>query len=198
MKNKVKITITLSSILLLLTSCNTDTIEERISKVVNDMLPNLWLTLIQLAIFILVAILFIIFAYKPLKKKLNKRSEYIENNIKESEEKNKEADENLLKSQKIIEVSEEKAGEIIQSAQKTAELKASDVENELAKSIEQQKLQAHKDIEAERIKMIKEAKETIIDTAISSSKEILKREFNKDDNDKLLDSFLNELSEENK
>lgn len=198
MKNKVKKIITLSSFLLLLTSCDTDTIGERISKTVNDMLPNLWLTLIQLAIFILVATLFIVFAYKPLKKKLNKRSEYIENNIKESENKNKEANENLLKAQKIVEASEEKAGEIIQNAQKTAEEKANNVENELAKSIEQQKLQAHKDIEAERNKMIKEAKETIIDTAITSSKEILKREFNKDDNDKLLDSFLNELTKENK
>lgn len=193
MKNKIKILLTLSFLSLILTSCDTDKIEERISNAVNNMLPNLWLTLIQLAIFILIALLFIFFAYKPLKKKINERNEYIENNIKESENKNKLAEENLKHSEEIIEQSEKEAGTIIQNAQKTAENKAQEVENDLANVIEKQKLQAHKDIEAEREKMIKDAKETIVDTAISASKEILKREINKEDNDKIIDSFIDEL-----
>lgn len=193
MKNKIKILLTLSFLSFILTSCDTDKIEERISNAVNNMLPNLWLTLIQLAIFILIALLFIFFAYKPLKKKINERNEYIENNIKESENKNKLAEENLKHSEEIIEQSEKEAGTIIQNAQKTAENKAQEVENDLANVIEKQKLQAHKDIEAEREKMIKDAKEEIVDTAISASKEILKREINKEDNDKIIDSFIDEL-----
>lgn len=193
MKNKIKILLTLSFLSIILTSCDTEKIEERISNAVNNMLPNLWLTLIQLAIFILIALLFIFFAYKPLKKKINERNEYIENNIKESENKNKLAEENLKHSEEIIEQSEKEAGTIIQNAQKTAENKAQEVENDLANVIEKQKLQAHKDIEAEREKMIKDAKETIVDTAISASKEILKREINKEDNDKIIDSFIDEL-----
>lgn len=193
MKNKIKILLTLSFLSIILTSCDTEKIEERISNAVNNMLPNLWLTLIQLAIFILIALLFIFFAYKPLKKKINERNEYIENNIKESENKNKLAEENLKHSEEIIEQSEKEAGTIIQNAQKTAENKAQEVENDLTNVIEKQKLQAHKDIEAEREKMIKDAKETIVDTAISASKEILKREINKEDNDKIIDSFIDEL-----
>ena len=81
--------------LLLLSSCDTNEIGDRIKTTVFDMLPNLWVTLIQLTIFILVVILFMIFAYKPLKKKLNERSEYIEKNIKDSENAKKEAQEAL-------------------------------------------------------------------------------------------------------
>ena len=61
-----------------LTSCNTEMIQDRIETTVNNMLPNLWITLLQLGLFILVAILFIVIAYKPLKKKLNERADYIE------------------------------------------------------------------------------------------------------------------------
>ena len=88
--------------LLLLSSCDANEIGDRIKTTVFDMLPNLWVTLIQLTIFILVVILFMIFAYKPLKKKLNKRSEYIEKNIKDSENAKKEAQEALNKAKDII------------------------------------------------------------------------------------------------
>ena len=88
--------------LLLLSSCDTNEIGDRIKTTVFDMLPNLWVTLIQLTIFILVVILFMIFAYKPLKKKLNERSEYIEKNIKDSENAIKEAQEALNKANEII------------------------------------------------------------------------------------------------
>ena len=88
--------------LLLLSSCDANEIGDRIKTTVFDMLPNLWVTLIQLTIFILVVILFMIFAYKPLKKKLNERSEYIEKNIKDSENAKKEAQEALNKANEII------------------------------------------------------------------------------------------------
>ena len=169
-----------------LTSCDTEMIQERIAYTVNNMLPNLWITLLQLGLFILVAILFIVIAYKPLKKKLNERASYIEKNIKDSEE----ANEIVLKGQK-------KAGEIIQRAEKTAENKASELEKQLAETIEKQKQSAHNDIENERNKMLKEAKSEIISTAISTSKEILKRNVTVDDNDEYVNKFIEELNKGN-
>ncbi len=180
---------------LTLTSCDTEEIGDRISTVINEMLPNLWVTLMQLGLFLLVVILFLVFAYKPLKKKLKQRSDYIEKNIKESEEFKQEALENVKKSQEIIAESEKHAGDIIQNAQKTAENKASQFEMELASTLEKQRQQAHKDIEAERRKMIKEAQEEIVDAALTTSKEILQREITKEDNDKFVNDFINELTE---
>lgn len=197
MKKKVKFIATLLLVSLSLTSCNTEEIGDRIQEVVNNMLPNLWVTLMQLAIFLFVAILFIFLAYKPLKKKMQKRADYIENNIKDSENKKIEAEEKVEKAQQIIADSEKQAGELIKAAQKTAENKAQQFEKDLALTLEKQKRQAHKDIEAEREKMLKEAHEEIVDSAIAASKEILKRNITKEDNDKFIDDFVDELTKGN-
>lgn len=197
MKKKLKIIATLSLVSLSLTSCNTEEIGNRIQEVVNNMLPNLWVTLMQLAIFIFIALLFIFLAYKPLKKKMKKRADYIENNIKESESKKLEAQEKVNQAQQIIADSEKQAGELIKAAQKTAENKAQQFEKDLALTLEKQKRQAHKDIEAEREKMLQEAHEEIVDSAIAASKEILKRNITKEDNDKFIDDFVNELTKGN-
>ena len=130
-----------------LTSCDTEMIQERIAYTVNNMLPNLWITLLQLGLFILVAILFIVIAYKPLKKKLNERASYIEKNIKDSEEKAQKAEDKIKEANEIVLKGQKKAGEIIQRAEKTAENKASELEKQLAETIEKQKQSAHNDIE---------------------------------------------------
>ena len=180
-----------------LTSCNTEMIQDRIETTVNNMLPNLWITLLQLGLFILVAILFIVIAYKPLKKKLNERADYIEKNIKDSETKALEAEEKIKEANRIVLNGQKKAGEIIQRAEKTAENKASELEKQLAETIEKQKQNAHNDIENERNKMLKEAKSVIISTAISTSKEILKRNVTVSDNDEYVNKFIEELNKGN-
>lgn len=178
---------------LLLTSCNVDMIQDRIETVVNNMLPNLYITLMQLALFVLTALIFIFFAYKPLKKKLQKRAEYIESNINESKKKKEEAEISLQKANDIVFASQKKAASIVQEAQIMAEQKAQTLENELSKHIESQKQQAHKDIEAERIRMKKEAKLEMVDAVLVASKEVLKREVTKDDNDRFIEEFIDEL-----
>lgn len=180
--------------LLLLSSCDANEIGDRIKTTVFDMLPNLWVTLIQLTIFILVVILFMIFAYKPLKRKLNERSEYIEKNIKDSENAKKEAQEALNKANEIILNSQKEAGEIVQNAQFTAQEKVATVEKELATNIEHQKELAHIEIQNERKKMLEDSKTEIVDTAFKASEQILKREVKKDDHDKFVDEFIEEMS----
>ena len=130
-----------------------------------------------------------------MKKKLKQRQDYIENNIKDSEDKKAQAEKKLLEADDAVTEAQKKAGDIIQEAQKTAELKAQSEQKALALSIENQKEQAHKDIEAERARMISEAHNQIVSTAIDASKQILGREVNEDDNKKMVDDFINQLSE---
>lgn len=196
-KKKLFLGISLFTIgLFSLTSCDTEMIKDRISNTVNNMLPNLWITLIQLGLFILVAVLFIVIAYKPLKKKLNERANYIENNIKQSEERLIDADAKIKEADKIVMDGQKQAGEIIQRAEKTAENKANELEKQLAETIEKQKQNAHKDIVNERNKMLKEAKSEIISTAISTSKEILKRNVTIEDNDEFLNQFIDQIKKD--
>ena len=183
--------------LFILTSCDNQELSNRIETTINNMLPNIYVTLAQLAVFILTALIFIKFAYKPIKKILNQRSEYIENNIKQAEIKNQEAQQKVEKANSLILSSEQKAAEIIQQAQITAENKTSQIEQELAKQIEQEKIQAHKDIQQAHKKMLKQAQQEILQTAISTSKNILQREIKQEDNDKFVEQFIDELSKDN-
>lgn len=197
-KSRLLTLLLISSGSLLLSSCDTDMIEEKVSTTVNNMLPNLWVTLIQLAMFVLIAILFMVFAYKPIKKKLEQRANYIDKNIKDSEKLIKESENKISEANATILASQKKAGEIVSTAQKNAEIKAQAVEKELKETIEAQRVLAHKDIEDERKKMIEEANEHIVDTAIEASKQILKREVKIEDNDKYISDFIDQLNKEDK
>lgn len=175
---------------ILLTSCDTSGIQDKIETTVNNMLPNLYVTLMQLLLFVVTVLVFIFLAYKPIKKKLKERSEFVKKNIDESKAKNVQADEQLKKASEVILNSQKKASQIIQEAQIAADKKAQASEVELSRHIEEQKRQAHKDIEAERAKMMKEARMDMIDAALTASKEVLKREVNKKDNDKIIEEFI--------
>lgn len=190
---KKKMALAFMSLLMVapLTSCD---LSESLG-VADKLLPNLWITITQVIVVLATAAVVIFFAYKPMKKKLKQRQDYIAGNIKESEDKNKMADEKLKEADQAIEDAKKEAGEIIQEAQKTAEMKANDVQKNLALSIEAQKQQAHDDIEAERSRMIAEAHNQILDTAIDASKKILSREINEEDNKKLVDDFINQISQ---
>ena len=179
--------------LTLLTGCDNEKIAERIETTVNNMLPNLYVTLMQLLLFIVTVVIFILLAYKPLKKKLKQRQDFINKNIEDSIDKNKRADENIKRSQEVILESQKKAVDIIQDAQMTAEYNLSRAQKELQVTVENQKNQAHKDIEAEREKMLKEVQNQIIESAIDTSKEILKREVKLEDHKKFIDDFIKEL-----
>ena len=197
-KSRLLTLLLISSGSLLLSSCDTDMIEEKVSTTVNNMLPNLWVTLIQLAMFVLIAILFMVFAYKPIKKKLEQRANYIDKNIKDSEKLIKESENKINEANATILASQKKAGEIVSTAQKNAEIKAQAVEKELKETIEAQRVLAHKDIEDERKKMIEEANGHIVNTAIETSKQILKREVKVEDNDKYISDFIDQLNKEDK
>ena len=124
---------------------------------------------------------------------MKQRQDFINKNIEDSIDKNKKADENIKRSQEVILESQKKAVDIIQDAQMTAEYNLSRAQKELQVTIENQKNQAHKDIEAEREKMLKEAQNQIIESAIDTSKEILKREVKLEDHKKFVDDFIKEL-----
>lgn len=107
----------ISSFLLVapLSSCD---LSESLGQVADGLLPNLWLTLTQVIVVLATAAVVIFLAYKPLKKKLKQRQDYIENNIKDSEDKKAQAEKKLLEADDAVIEAQKKAGDIIQEAQK--------------------------------------------------------------------------------
>ncbi len=179
-----------------LVSCSedaTDSLNSDFGAAISGMLPNLWVTLTQLVLFIATVAVVFFFAYKPIKKKLTQRQDYIVKNIKDSESRKSQAEALNAKAQDDVAKAQLKAGEIIGTAQKTAEQNEQEQQRLLADSIEKQKEQAHRDIEAERSRMLKEAHNQIVDTAIDASKKILGRETKEADSSKIVNDFIDQL-----
>lgn len=197
LKKKALLISAVSASALFLTSCDTDQLAEELSSTADNLLPNIWITIVQMLVFCLTVAVVFFFAYKPLKKKISQRQKYINDNVANSEKNKAAAEKQLQDSKKVLDKAQAEAGEIIKKAQQVADENAAKAQKDLAASIEQQKVQAHKDLEAERQRMIRSAHDEIVDTAISASKQILNREIDEETNRKLVDDFIDQLSAQN-
>ena len=156
----------------------------------SKLIPNWVSFLTQFLALIVLLIVVTIFAYKPVKKIIKKRQDFIENNIKESEKNKNIALENKTKSEEMIVESNKKANEIISDANKAAMVEREKVINETNDIIKKMKLDAEKDIEKAKVDAEEEIRKEMISIALSTSEEILKREVNSEDNEKLAEDFI--------
>lgn len=163
--------------------------EEFMQKII----PNLWAFLIQLLALLVMIIIFFIFAYKPVRKILNKRKDHIESQISEAEKKNElasktqfEANNNLLESRK-------KADQIVTEAKEIAKTESRKIIDSTNLEVTKIKQAADEDIASKKEAAKDDIRKEIINVALDASKEIIQREVSEDDNRKLVDDFLKEM-----
>lgn len=160
---------------------------------ISKLFPNVWDALATFLAFIVLLLVAFYFAYKPIKKLIKKRGDYVEGKIKDADEKEKQANEKLLEADKKIKDSNVEAMAIIEKAQEDAllekeriALKAKKVREEEVKKAKEQIAQ---EIEASKDEVHKE----IVSVALDASKKVLSREVNSKDNEKLIDDFIKDL-----
>lgn len=172
-----------------LSSCNLPNAEDIQKKLI----PNLGSTLTQLGALIFIIILIIVFGYKPIKKMIKKRQDYIESNIKEAEKQNTDASINLSQSKEALTSSKKEAMLIVDNATKEAEVERQKI---LAKAEEEKKAML-KQAEEEIKQMEKDAEEEIheqmVSLALMASEELLKREVNEEDDKKFVSDFIKDI-----
>lgn len=163
--------------------------EEFMQKII----PNLWAFLIQLLALLIMIIIFFIFAYKPVRKILNKRKDHIESQISEAEKKNElasktqfEANNNLLESRK-------KADQIVTEAKEIAKTESRKIIDSTNLEVTKIKQAADEDIASKKEAAKDDIRKEIINVALDASKEIIQREVSEDDNRKLVNDFLKEM-----
>ena len=179
--------------MLTLTSCDT----EQFSSDMQDSIAQAfaldpWNLLTQLLAFVVLVILVIVVGYKPAKKYLDKRKEYINGELKNAEDQNKSAKENFDKSAKEIATSHKEAMKIVDDAKNSANIEKGKIIDEANDEIAKMKNEASKSIEQEKAKSYNDVKKHIIDLTIDASSKVLEREVNIDDNKKLINDFVNE------
>lgn len=188
MKKKL---IFLLPISLLLSSC---TVDLKSSDFTDKLIPN-WPSFIAqlLALLVLITVI-IIFAYKPVKKIIKKRQDYIEQNIKEAEENKAKWQENELKSKETVLASQRTAADIVAEAKVDAQKERAAILENTQLEINKMKEDAQNDIARMEKEAQEQIKKEIVNVALDASTELLGREISSQDNDRLLNEFVDDLN----
>lgn len=159
----------------------------------NNLIPSWTSFVMQIAAFILLLIVVIFVAYKPVKNMLKKRQDYIEKEISDAEKDKAAAAINLAQSEETILASKKDASKIIEEAQNQALIRQEEILAETRRQVEKMKKDAEDDIEKSRQEALDDIHKEMVEVALLTSGEILKREVNDKDNARLAKEFIDNL-----
>lgn len=197
-KNKIWFLLTLFLGCVFLSSCTEQMAKDMEKNIIDALIPNFWAFLTQFLSLIMMIILVYIFAYKPLRNYMDKRAEYLQNEIKDTNKNNALSKLNLEESEEKIAEAKKESLKIINDAKLSANIEKSNIlksANEEAANII---TKAKDDIKHEELKAKNKIRKTIIDVAMDASSYLLEREVNNKDNEKLLEDFVDKMNQESK
>lgn len=158
--------------------------------------PNVWDFVIQFAAFVILLVIVFFLGYKPVKKLLKKRHDYVDHNISDSEAAKAISERNARISAENIEKSKVEADKIVSNAKSQASKEADGIVNKARQDALETRKQADRDIAAAQVKAQADTRKQIVDVALSASSQILGREVNSEDNARLVDDFVATLEQE--
>jgi len=160
----------------------------------NKLFPNFWSFLINLGALIVLFLVIFFLAYKPVKKFVKARQDYIEGNIKDSEAAKKEYEEKLSESDKMKDDARKEADAIMDKARLDASAEALRIQEEAKKQAAKQIKDAEETIRLAEKKSREAIQEEIVNVAMDASKQVLGREVNEEDQKRLLDDFVRDVT----
>ena len=166
---------------------------EGLDNIKEKLIPNWTSFLVQLLAFLVLVAGIIYFAYKPVKKIIKTREDYIEDNIKQSELAKSRANDNIIKSEETLTESHKQANEIIAQAKLDAEAEKNRILEETSLLVAKMKTDAENDIRQSREDAKEEIRKEMVNLALDASSEILSRNVSTKDNEKLADDFIRSI-----
>lgn len=166
--------------------------------IINKLFPEPWDALaIFLAFVVLVVVVFFL-VYKPVKKAMKQRGDYVEGKIKNAEQDERIASENRLKSEQNILSAKKEAGDLIKKAKDDALKEREKVVLETEAILAEKRVETKKDIEREIEKSKDEVRKQIVDVAFVAAEKVLGREVTDSDNSRLIDDFVADINKDKK
>ena len=169
-------------------------IGETISTIGEKLVPNWVSFVVQFLSFLILLLVVFFLAYKPVKKILKKRADYVENEIKQAKENNDQAQASAEEAKQLVASSKEKASEIIKNAENQGQERFDAIILEAKQEVAEMKKAAEEDIARAKEDAIQDIRSEMVNVALSASKEILKREVDSKDNTKLAEDFINRIN----
>ncbi|MBQ3075299.1 MAG: F0F1 ATP synthase subunit B [Clostridia bacterium] len=158
---------------------------------------NLWSILISLANLLLLFLIIKKFLYKPVKKMLDSRRETIDEQYRRAEDAEKAALSQKASYEARLSGAKAEADGIIHSAVQTAKDREKDILSEAKSEAERIVKRAEENAAMELKKAEDTIKNEIIEVSAKMSEKILEREISSEDHKALIDSFINEIGEDN-
>lgn len=152
---------------------------------------DIWSFIVQLLATAILVFILAKFLVKPAKKFIEERKAFIDNNINEAVNKNKEADEHLNVAETRLKNSRKESKDIIAAAKVTAMNEKKRIMDETKQEVANMKDKAYKDIESERLKMKEDISSEVIDVALLAASKVVNRNINDEDNHKIVSDFVN-------
>ena len=169
-------------------------IGETISSIGEKLVPNWVSFVVQFLSFLILLLVVFFLAYKPVKKILKKRADYVENEIKQAKENNDQAQASVEEAKQLVATSKEKASEIIKNAESQGQQRFDAIVLEAKQEVVEMKKAAEQDIERAKEDAVQDIRSEMVNVALSASKEILKREVDSKDNVKLAEAFIDRIT----
>ncbi|URM52970.1 ATP synthase F0 subunit B [Mycoplasma sp. SG1] len=170
---------------------------DRTPDIKGDLFPNISTLIAHLiALFVLLFIIYR-FAWKPFKKFVKARHDYIQDNIKSSEQKLFLSLENVQKSKENLDKTSIQADQIIESSKLEAYKVKELIINKAKKEIEIERENFKNEMEQVKNKFLKQQKDFIVDSAYQISKEFIKTNNSEEADKKFIAKLLAQKSEEN-
>ena len=169
-------------------------IGETISTIGQKLVPNLVSFVVQLLSFLVLLLVVFFLAYKPVKRILKKRADFIEEEVNQAKENNALAAASANEAKELVNSSKVKASEIIKNAEAQGQEKFDAMILEAKAEVAQMKKDAEEVIARAKEDAIEDIRSEMVNVALSASKEILKREVDSKDNVRLAEDFIDRLN----
>ena len=135
------------------------------------------------------------FLFKPINEMLEKRRELADKEIREAREAKEEADSLKVRYEEGLAGARNEAAQIVQSAQKEAQLRADETVRKAQEQAVGIRKKAEADIAQEKKKAIKEMKDEIGELAMDIAGKVVEKEINEEDHKKLIEEFIRNVGE---
>ena len=149
-----------------------------------------WAFVVQLTATFLLVLILAKFLVKPVRNYIAARQAYIQGNLDEAANKNKEADEKLLDANTQLKEARVTSKQMVENAKVTALNEKDRIVEETKNEVDLMREKAKLDIENERKKMKEELTSEVIDVALLAASKVVEREVNKEDNERIIKSFI--------
>lgn len=149
----------------------------------------------QIASFLILVWILKKFAWKPLMNMMEKRRQFIEDNLANAEHERKEAERIRLEYQGEMLKARQDAQVIIEKATKNSEERAAEILVEARKETEKMKQAALADIERERDRAISDVRAQVVDMSIAVAEKIIQQKLDMKGHEALIEQFIQEVGD---